>query len=43
MPPRKFLKIKPSKGESESILAVFQLENNGISVYYYMIQILLFH
>ena len=32
--PRKFLKIRPSKGESKSILAIFELENNGISVYY---------
>ena len=34
MPPRKFLKIRPSKGESESIFSSFSVENNGISVYY---------
>ena len=34
MPPRKCLKIRPSKGESESIFSSLSVENNGISVYY---------
>ena len=32
MPPRKFLKIRLSKGES-SVFSSFSVENNGISVY----------
>ena len=31
--PRKCLKIRPSKGESESIFSYFSVENNEISVY----------
>ena len=34
MPPRKCLKIRPFKGESESICNNLSVENNGISVYY---------
>ena len=32
--PRNSLKIRPSKGESESIFSSFSVENNGSPVYY---------
>ena len=31
--PRKVFKIRPSKGESESIFSSFSVENNGSSVF----------
>ena len=33
LPKGKLLKIRPYKGESESVISSFSVENNGISVY----------